>query len=129
MTSRIEFPGRMTVAVVLCLTVFSGHTAADSGTPLPILAATLPEATGGAGLGLALRAENSPYRGGGTRNDLVPIYVYEGKRFFLEAYRAGLKLNETPESRLDVFVGYRFEGYPYDRIPASLAGMANRGPG
>jgi outer membrane protein len=73
--------------------------------------------------------EHSPYRGGGTRHDFVPIYVYEGKRAFLEAYRAGLKLNETPDSRLDVFVAYRFEGFPYDRIPASLAGMANRGPG
>ncbi len=63
------------------------------------------------------------------RNDFVPIYVYEGERVFLEAYRIGLKLNEAPGSRLDVFLGYRFEGFPYDRIPASLAGMANRGPG
>jgi outer membrane protein len=67
--------------------------------------------------------------GGGTRNDFVPIYVYEGKRAFIEAYRAGLKLNDTPDSRLDVFFAYRFEGSPYDRIPVSLAGMANRGPG
>ena len=81
----------------------------------------------GAGLGLAMRFETSPYRGGGTRNDFVPIYVYEGKRVFLEAYRFGLKLNESPESRIDLFLGYRFEGYPYDRIPASLAGMTNRG--
>lgn len=76
-----------------------------------------------------MRFENSPYRGGGTRNDLVPIYMYEGKRAYLEAYRAGLKLDETPDSRFDVFIGYRFEGFPYDRIPASLAGMANRGSG
>jgi outer membrane protein len=89
----------------------------------------MPEKTGGAGLGVAVRFENSPYRGGGTRNDLVPLYMYEGKRVFLEAYRAGLKLVETTDSRFDVFVGYRFEGFPYDRIPASLAGMANRGSG
>ena len=95
----------------------------------PILAAIMPEANGGAGLGFATRFENSPYRGGGTRNDLVPIYVYESKRVFLEAYRAGLKLDETPDTRFDVFFVYRFEGFPYDRIPASLAGMTNRGAG
>jgi outer membrane protein len=89
----------------------------------------VPNAIGGAGLGVGVRIENSPYRGGGTRFDLVPIYVYEGQRVFLEAYRFGLKLDEKPESRLDVFLGYRFEGYPYDRIPTGLAGMAERGPG
>ncbi|MDD5249545.1 MAG: MipA/OmpV family protein [Rhodocyclaceae bacterium] len=103
--------------------------AAAAGLDAPGLAATIPEATGGAGLGAAVRMENSLYRGGGTRNDLVPIYVYEGKRVFLEAYRLGLKLDETPESRFDAFVSYRFEGFPYDRVPASLAGMTNRGTG
>jgi len=96
---------------------------------IPIVAATVPVATGGAGLGVATRFETSRYRGGGTRNDLVPLYVYEGKRVFLEAYRIGLKLDETPDSRFDAFVGYRFEGFPYDRIPVTLAGMANRGTG
>jgi outer membrane protein len=36
---------------------------------------------------------------------------------------------QRPESRFDVFVAYRFEGFPYDRVPASLAGMANREAG
>lgn len=123
------YPIWATATLALCLSLASGGTAAAAGNDSPILAATVPEGTGGAGLGLVMRFENSPYRGGGTRNDLVPIYMYEGKRVFLEAYRVGLKLNETPDSRFDVFVGYRFEGFPYDRIPASLAGMANRGSG
>jgi outer membrane protein len=129
MIAGLGFPVRAAAAFALCLSIYSGYAAAEVDAVPPILAATMPEETGGAGLGIAVRAENSPYRGGGTRNDLVPIYVYEGKRVFLEAYRVGLKLNETPESRLDVFVGYRFEGFPYDRIPASLAGMSNRGSG
>lgn len=116
------------MTVALCLSLFSGYVAAVEDN-LPVLTATAIEGSGGAGLGLATRVENSPYRGGGTRYDLVPIYAYEDKRVFLEAYRIGLKLKETPDSRLDVFVGYRFEGHPYDRIPASLAGMANRGSG
>lgn len=117
-----------TAAFLLGLSAFSGYATAAEASP-PIVAATLPAATGGAGLGVAMRTENSPYLGGGSRNDLVPIYVYEGKRAFIEAYRAGLKLNETPESRFDVFVAYRFEGFPYDRVPASLAGMADRSAG
>ena len=115
-------------AVALCLSCFATHPLAAEAVP-PIVAETVPVATGGAGLGLATRFESSPYRGGGTRNDLVPLYVYEGKRVFLEAYRVGLKLDASPDSRFDAFVAYRFEGFPYDRIPASLAGMSNRGTG
>ena len=129
MISGSGYAVRATAALALCLSFFSGGTAAAAGVDSPILAATIPEGTGGAGLGFAMRFENSPYRGGGTRNDFVPIYMYEGKRVFLEAYRIGLKLSDKPDSRFDVFLGYRFEGFPYDRIPASLAGMANRGPG
>jgi outer membrane protein len=115
--------------LALCLALFSQGTLAADSDVLPILGETMPESVGGAGLGLATRFEKSPYRGAGTRNDLVPIYMYEGNRLFLEAYRVGLKLKDEADSRLDLFVGYRFEGYPYDRIPASLAGMANRGSG
>jgi outer membrane protein len=85
---------------------------------------------GGAGLGIATRTEASPYRDGGVRYDLMPIYLYEGKYVYLHGYRFGLKLeNEEKNNRFDVFLSHRFEGFPYDRIPSSLAGMAGRGPG
>lgn len=84
---------------------------------------------GGAGLGAALRMERSPYKGAGTRNDLVPLYLYEGKFLYLHAYRVGLKLERGEPHRFDVFLSHRFEGFPYDRIPASIAGMAERQPG
>lgn len=64
-------------------------------------------------------------------NDLVPLYLYEGKRVFLHGSRVGLKLaDELSESRhsFDLFLDYRFEGFPYDRAPASLAGMQIRRP-
>ncbi len=125
MTSGLRYSARIIAAGALCIALFPAIVRAATDV-LPSIAAEVPVATGGAGLGLALRFENSPYRGGGTRNDLVPLYIYEGKRVFLEAYRFGLKLDETPDSRFDVFLGYRFEGFLYDHIPASLAGMANR---
>ena len=84
---------------------------------------------GGAGLGAAIRFERSPYLGGGTRSDLVPLYLYEGKNLYLHAYRIGLHLDSTPRQRFDVFLAHRFEGFPYDRVPASLAGMASREAG
>ena len=84
---------------------------------------------GGAGLGVATRMERSPYRDGGTRNDLVPLYLYEGKYVYLHAYRFGLKLRDIDNSRFDVFLSHRFEGFPYDRTPSSLVGMVERGPG
>ena len=88
---------------------------------------------GSAGLGLAVRATASPYLGGGTRYDLVPLYLYEGERLFLHANRAGIKLfNEGSDKdgqRFDLFVEQRFEGFPSDRLPASLTGMTARDSG
>ncbi len=84
---------------------------------------------GGAGLGVATRMERSPYRDGGVRHDLVPLYLYDGKYVYLHAFRVGLKLDRGQDHRFDVFLSHRFEGFPYDRIPAGLAGMAERGPG
>ena len=83
---------------------------------------------GSAGLGAILRAERSPYKGVGTNYDLVPLYLYEGERVFVHASRVGLKLVDRPENRIDLFLDYRFEGYPSDRTPASLAGMSVRRP-
>lgn len=76
-----------------------------------------------------MRMEQSPYRGAGTRNDLVPLYVYEGRNAYLHGYRAGFKLEPDKKHRFDFFVAHRFEGFPYDEIPQSLAGMAERSPG
>ena len=72
---------------------------------------------GDAGLGVAWRFEHSVYRGTGVRNDLIPLYLYEGKYVYLHAYRIGLKLYDMDDSRFDVFLAHRFEGFPYDKIP------------
>ena len=89
---------------------------------------------GSAGLGAATRIETSPYQGGGTRYDLLPLYLYEGERFFLHANRAGVKLfNEADRgvgSRLDLFVEQRLEGFSLgNRLPPSVSGMAARESG
>ncbi|WP_372825914.1 MipA/OmpV family protein [Polaromonas sp.] len=86
-------------------------------------------APGSAGLGFAVRAEQSPYVGGGTRYDLLPLYLYEGKRVFLHGSRAGLKLLDDGSQRVDLFLDQRFEGHADDRTPPALAGMSERGSG
>lgn len=86
-------------------------------------------APGSAGLGFVTRIERSPYQEGGTRYDLLPLYLYEGERLFLHANRGGVKLLNGAEQRLDLFVEQRLEGFPVDRLPASLAGMAPRDSG
>ena len=91
-------------------------------------------APGSAGLGFATRIETSAYVGGGTRYDLLPVYLYEGERLFLHANRVGIKLinqgdriKEGYGQRLDLFVEQRLEGHPIgDKLPVSLAGMAPR---
>lgn len=81
---------------------------------------------GSAGLGAMIRSERSPYKGAGVNHDLVPLYLYEGKRFFLHPMRAGLKLSDDGAQRVDLFLDFRYEGFPYGRIPAPLAGMQAR---
>ncbi|MDB5934149.1 MAG: MltA-interacting MipA [Massilia sp.] len=84
---------------------------------------------GSAGLGAIQRLAYSPYRGGGVSQDLVPSYMYEGKQVYLHATRAGWKLSERQEHDLEVFVDYRFEGFPAEHTPAILQGMARRTSG
>jgi len=114
---------RLCAALLVAAAAVPGCAAAGSD-PLQDM---LP--VGGAGIGLTLREESSPYRGDRARNDFVPLYLYEGKHFYLHAYRAGFKLDAGENQRLDLFVAHRFEGFPYDRVPPGLAGMAERGPG
>jgi outer membrane protein len=117
-------PGRVRRLAATVLALACGAAGATSDPLTGVLSAD-----GAAGLGAAWRFERSPYRGAGTRVDFVPLYLYEGRYAYLHAYRAGLKLDSSPVHRFDVFVAHRFEGFPYDRVPASLAGMAERAPG
>src|SRR5487761_2211050 len=82
---------RICAAIALASFIACGsQLAAANGDPL-IGILSVP---GGTGLGFATRMERSPYRDGGTRNDLVPLYLYEGKHVYLHAYRVGLKLHD-----------------------------------
>ena len=83
---------------------------------------------GGAGAGLLSRVEQSPYRGIGSRQDLIPLYVYEGEYAYLRSYRIGIKLDAQPW-RFDLFLDRRFEGTPYDLTPDELPGLLRREQG
>src|SRR5258706_161972 len=83
---------------------------------------------GGAGAGMALRVEQSQYRGAGVRFDLLPLYLYEGEHVYLHASRAGLKMALGSESRVDAFVSRRLENSPVSNVPDSLSGIARRVP-
>ena len=74
------------------------------------------------------RFEQSPYRGGGVRIDLLPLYLYEGEHVYLHSYRAGLKSDFGSDKRAAAFLSHRFESFPVERVPASLAGMSARVP-
>ncbi len=89
------------------------------------LTVNLPEPNSAA-LGFAPRVERSPYVGAGSRFDLMPLYIYEGKRLFLDVNRVGVKLLDEPTQRIDLLVERRLEGFPLTKAPASLAGMAIR---
>lgn len=104
---------------------------------LPLAARAGPAATdvlvdflaipGSAGLGAIQRLDRTPYKGATTSEDLVPLYMYEGKRFYVHATRVGVKLDQQERHGFEVLLDYRFEGYPNHRPPV-LAGMAPRQP-
>ena len=83
----------------------------------------------GAGSGGAVVAERSPYVGGGTRYDYLPVNVYAGEHLYLHSDRLGLKLDLDGARRLDAFLAHRHEGTPLERPPDALAGMALREQG
>src|SRR5438552_1697724 len=83
---------------------------------------------GSAGWGAVSRFEQSPYRGGGVRIDLLPLYLYEGEHVYLHTHRAGLKFDFRSDRRVAGFLSHRFESFPVERIPGSLAGMTTRVP-
>lgn len=91
--------------------------------------ADLLDVPGSAGLGFISRIEQSPYIDGGHRRDLLPLYLYNGERFFLNADRAGVRIVDDGRHRLQAFVSRRLEGFPEDDMPESLAGMDVRNTG
>ena len=109
---------------VLLLSVFAGQAQAQTEPLFETL-----DLSGKAGLGFAIQTTTSPYAGVDQVYDLLPLYVYEGDTFYLHSYRAGFKLPATKNLKLDIFIAHRFEGFPYDETPASLAGMEQRGAG
>src|SRR2546426_10932911 len=64
------------------------------------------------------------------RSTLFPYTTLFRSRFYMHSYAAGAKFGELSSGRrFDLFLRYRFEGYPSDRVPESLAGMRPRESG
>ena len=114
--------------LLLAAVVFAAQPA-RADISLEPLTTTVLSTTGSAGLGFVTRIGASPYQGGGNRYDVLPLYLYEGERFFLHANRGGVKLLEGQTQRLDLIVEKRLEGFTTDRSPTALAGMAPRESG
>ncbi len=70
--------------------------------------------------------ESSPYRDADARVDLMPLYLYEGERFFLRSNMAGVRVTGDHAAGLELFVERRLEGYPEDETPEVLEGMDTR---
>jgi outer membrane protein len=115
-------------STLLCLTLLplAAHASPPANTEVLVDLLAIP---GSAGLGAIQRVGYTPYRGAAVSRDLVPLYMYEGKQVFLHATRVGWKLSDQPASGFDVFLDYRYEGFPIDQTPAVLAGMAKRNAG
>jgi len=61
------------------------------------------------GLGFSLRGNSAIYRGAENNLDMVPLYFYEGSRFFLHGTSLGGHLYRERSLELDVLARYRFD--------------------
>ncbi|HQW21059.1 MAG TPA: hypothetical protein PLI90_10380 [Rhodocyclaceae bacterium] len=91
--NRCNSPGRIG-RLATALAALLASTAAQALDPVGGLVSEL----GSAGLGAVTRGSRSPYIGAGQRNDLVPLYLYEGDRAFLHATRGGIKLQDDGQT-------------------------------
>jgi len=81
---------------------------------------------GSASLGAVVGTQPPVYKGASPGLDWLPLYLYEGDRVFLHTSRWGVKLFKGQDQRLDLILDYRFEGFPSEDLPESLAGMQPR---
>ena len=79
-------------------------------------------------MGATYRLERSPYDGGHRNADFLPHATYSSEYFYLQSHRAGLKV-ETRDTRGELFVRRRFDGFSSDHVPDSMRGMAKRSGG
>ena len=78
-----------------------------------------------AGIGFTWRYEPSLYRGSDRNADLMPQFRYESEYFYLQSDRIGLKF-EGRDSRYELFLRRRLEGFAFDRTPTSMVGLGQR---
>lgn len=120
--------GPIGLCLVACL--FAGAApAADLLTRTPIVESE----PGTVGLGFGLRLGDSPYKGidnvasinNDNSSDLVPLYLYNGKRLFFHGTSAGIRLINSPAISIDAIADYRFDRLETDADPF-FQGMKDR---
>jgi outer membrane protein len=85
-------------------------------------------APGEAGIGFTWRHEPSIYRGSDRNADLMPQFRYDSRYFYLQSDRIGLKL-ERAQTRYELFLRRRLEGFSFDHTPESMVGLGQRHAG
>lgn len=65
-------------------------------------------------LGLGFRNGTFPYVGQDEIDDLLPLIIYNGERFFIDGTRAGFHLYSDEEWLIGTYAAYRFAGFNED---------------
>ena len=120
MRLNIWLPALCAAAALLAET-FTTAALADDELDVPL--AGLPR--GSAGIGAGLRRTQSPYGGRTEERDFVPLYLYDGRRFFIHGTSLGTRLAWGEDLELDFVARYRFWRIEPDRDPF-FAGLDER---
>ena len=67
------------------------------------------------GVGIGQRFARSPFSGEDKNVfDVIPVFYYEGERFYLRGLEGGVHLWNNDAFGFDFFIGYRFFDFPED---------------
>ena len=61
---------------------------------------------------IGIRYAKTAFAGGETIEDIIPMFYYEGERFFVRGTEGGAHLWNNDQMGVDVFTRYRFFDYP-----------------
>jgi len=64
------------------------------------------------GGGIGIRLGNTAFKGNDRVEDIIPMFYYEGERFFIRGTEGGIHLWDNDQLGFDVLTRYRFFDYP-----------------
>ena len=106
----------------LCILLISLFTSIEAFATREVTQVPTVIGNGNWSLGLGFRGGTFPYKGEDKVDDLLPLILYNGEKFFIDGSRLGFHLYQSDDWLIGAYAAYRFSGYD-DEDSIYLKGM------